>query len=182
MIWRLLLATLLLNYFFINICYAQQSNAPCIKNAKQLNKIEHNKDIGRIIQARKYKVKGRFYQSKSYNQIGKYQEIGLASWYGKQNHGKQTANGEIFNQYKISAAHKTLPLPSIVKVENLTNGKSLIVKVNDRGPFSYKRSIDLSCAAAILLGFKEKGITKVKITYMPTMTKKLVKTKYLTHK
>ena len=73
-----------------------------------------------------------------------YDEIGIASWYGKKFHGKPTANGETFNMYKVSAAHKTLPLPSQVKVTNLNNNKSLIMRVNDRGPFAKERIIDLS--------------------------------------
>ena len=94
-----------------------------------------------------------------------YDEIGVASWYGEEFHGKLTANGERFNMYKVSAAHKTLPLPSKVKVTNLDNNKSLIMRVNDRGPFAKDRIIDLSMRAADLLGFKEKGTQKVRVQY-----------------
>ena len=81
-----------------------------------------------------------------------YYEEGVASWYGPNFHGKLTANGEIFNQYDITAAHKTLPLPSIVRVTNLENSREIIVRINDRGPFVGNRIIDLSLKSAQLLG------------------------------
>ena len=81
-----------------------------------------------------------------------YRERGIASWYGKKFHGQRTANGETYDMYAMTAAHKTLPLPSYVRVRNLNNGKSVIVRVNDRGPFREGRIIDLSYAAATRLG------------------------------
>jgi len=94
-----------------------------------------------------------------------YEEVdsGIASYYGTQFHGRKTASGEIFNQYKLTAAHKTLKLGTIVKVTNTSNGKSVIVKINDRGPFIKGRVIDLSTKAAEELGYKNKGTTHVKI-------------------
>lgn len=99
-----------------------------------------------------------------------YHEKGLASWYGPNFHGKPTANGEIFDMHKISAAHKTLPLPSVVRVTNLENGRSLVVRVNDRGPFIRGRIIDLSKKAAELLGFVEQGtaLVEVQLTVEPS--------------
>jgi len=94
-----------------------------------------------------------------------YDEVGIASWYGKKFHKKLTANGETFDMFKISAAHKTLPLPSIVKVTNLENNKSIILRVNDRGPFAKNRIIDLSMRAAERLGFKDQGTSKVRVQY-----------------
>ena len=94
-----------------------------------------------------------------------YDEVGVASWYGKKFHKRLTANGETFDMFKISAAHKTLPLPSIVKVINLENNKSIILRVNDRGPFAKDRIIDLSMRAAERLGFKEQGTSKVRVQY-----------------
>jgi rare lipoprotein A (peptidoglycan hydrolase) len=91
----------------------------------------------------------------------RYSEIGIASWYGDEFHKGLTANGELFDKNLITAAHKTLPLPSIVKVTNLENGKSMKIRVNDRGPFVKGRIIDLSEAAAKELGFYEKGKAKV---------------------
>ena len=94
-----------------------------------------------------------------------YDEVGIASWYGKKFHKKLTANGETFDMFKISAAHKTLPLPSIVKVTNLENNKSIILRVNDRGPFAKDRIIDLSMRAAEILGFKDQGTSQVRVQY-----------------
>ena len=90
-----------------------------------------------------------------------YREIGIASWYGQKFHGNLTANGEIYDMHGISAAHKTLPLPTFVKVTNLENGKSMILRVNDRGPFYEDRIIDLSWEAAKQLKFEQQGTTSV---------------------
>ena len=93
-----------------------------------------------------------------------YQAQGMASWYGKQFHGKRTASGEIYDMYGMSAAHPTLPIPSYVRVTSLTTGKSIIVRVNDRGPFHSKRIIDLSYTAAHKLGIVHGGSGMVEIT------------------
>lgn len=107
-----------------------------------------------------YKIKGKkYYPAVDYG----YNKKGIASWYGPNFHGKLTANGERYNQNDLTAAHKTLPLPSIVRVTNLENGKSLIVRVNDRGPYAHGRIIDMSKRAAELLAFKNKGIAKVRV-------------------
>ena len=95
-----------------------------------------------------------------------YEETGIASWYGDKFHGKLTANGEIFNKNSISAAHKTLPMPSMVRVTNLDNGNVLNVRINDRGPYIHGRIIDLSEKAAELLGFKDVGIARVKVNIL----------------
>lgn len=92
-----------------------------------------------------------------------FSQTGRASWYGRKFHGKKTSSGEIYNMYKFSAAHKTLPIPSYIEVINLANNKSLIVRVNDRGPFINPRILDLSYAAAKELGFVTQGTTPVKI-------------------
>ena len=108
-----------------------------------------------------YELNGIVYQPmKSANG---YTEEGTASWYGMKFHGKQTANGEIYDLYKMTAAHKTLPLPSYVKVTNLDNNLSVVVRVNDRGPFVGDRLIDLSFAAAKKLGYADSGLAHVKI-------------------
>ena len=86
-----------------------------------------------------------------------YRERGVASWYGKKFHGRKTSNGETYDMYAMTAAHKTLPLPSYVRVRNLNNGKSVVVRVNDRGPFLHNRLIDLSYAAADRLGIVGTG-------------------------
>ena len=92
-----------------------------------------------------------------------YVKEGTASWYGTKFHGKQTANGEVYDMFKMTAAHKTLPLPSYVKVTNLDNNRSVVLRVNDRGPFHGDRLIDVSYVAAKKLGFAEDGTSNVKI-------------------
>lgn len=95
-----------------------------------------------------------------------YDVVGIASWYGDAFHLKATANGEIFDMNAVSAAHTTLPLPSIVEVTNLENGRKLAVRVNDRGPFVGDRIIDLSHEAARQLGYDRKGLAKVRVRYL----------------
>ena len=92
-----------------------------------------------------------------------FEQVGTASWYGPRFHGKKTANGEVFNQNKLTAAHRTLPLGATAEVTNVTNGKSVEVKINDRGPYVNGRVIDLSRAAAIRLGMKDAGLARVQI-------------------
>jgi rare lipoprotein A len=95
-----------------------------------------------------------------------YSAVGLASWYGDDFHGRYTANGEIFDMNSLSAAHPTLPLPSYVRVTNLANNRSIVVRVNDRGPYVGDRVIDLSVKTAKLLGFYGHGLAKVKVDYV----------------
>lgn len=115
----------------------------------------------RMFNSRPYKVLGKYYTPLT---SGKgYEEVGYASWYGQKFHGHLTSNGETYNMFAMSAAHKTLPLPSYVRVTNLDNDKQAIVRVNDRGPFHDNRIIDLSYAAAVKLGYHNKGTAKVKI-------------------
>ncbi len=104
-----------------------------------------------------------------------YKEIGVASWYGEDFHNKKTANGETYNMNDYTAAHRTLPLPSMVKVTNLENGKSIIVRVNDRGPFAKDRIIDLSKKVANYLGFQNQGTTKVKVEFLKAETDKMLR-------
>jgi len=92
-----------------------------------------------------------------------YDVVGNASWYGPDFHGKRTANGELYDMNSLTAAHTTLPMPSYVRVTNLTNGRSLVLRVNDRGPFVKSRVIDVSRRAAQLLGFAEQGIQRVRV-------------------
>lgn len=112
---------------------------------------------------RPYQVRGRWY--KPQHQPG-YNEVGTASWYGQQFHNRKTASGELFDMALTSAAHKTLPLPSIVEVTNLDNGRKAMVRVNDRGPFVEGRIIDLSRAGAEALGFASKGMARVRVRYV----------------
>jgi rare lipoprotein A len=114
-----------------------------------------------------YLIEGRLYVPMSFDQAYSYEETGTASWYGKetldQHNGQPTAYGETFNPNLPSAAHKYLPLPMIVRVTNLENNASIVVRVNDRGPFVENRVIDLSAEAAKRLGFYDKGTARVKI-------------------
>ena len=102
-----------------------------------------------------------------------YHETGIASWYGPKFHNRKTANGEIFDMNAISAAHRTLPLPSVVQVTNLKNGRSLKVLVNDRGPFAHGRIIDLSRRAAQLLGFERAGTAPVRVAILAEESRRL---------
>lgn len=95
--------------------------------------------------------------------LADYRERGIASWYGTKFHGQKTSNGEIFDLYAASAAHKTLPIPCYARVTNLENGRSIVVRVNDRGPFHSDRLIDLSYGAAVKLGFMEVGTAPVEV-------------------
>ena len=116
---------------------------------------------GRIKVGQPYQVNGVWYYPQP---DPDYDETGLASWYGDPFHGRATANGETYDMNVVSAAHKTLPLPSFVRVTNLDNGRSMVVRVNDRGPFVNGRIIDISRRGAQLLGFYEKGTAKVRVT------------------
>ena len=114
-------------------------------NAQSLHQYKHKKTSRTFVSAKNYQAKG------------------LASWYGSEFHRKRTSSGERFNMYQLTAAHKTLPLDTYVQVTNLSNGKHVIVKINDRGPFIHNRLIDLSYAAAKKIGMVRKGTTPVSI-------------------
>lgn len=108
----------------------------------------------------RYEVAGVWYSPRA---DPGYSQTGIASWYGRPFHGQRTANGEIYDMNAMTAAHKTLPMPSFVRVTNLENGRALILRVNDRGPFVNGRIIDVSRRAAQLLGFSEKGIARIHV-------------------
>src|SRR6202023_1666749 len=110
-----------------------------------------------------YTVAGRVYVPE---EDVNYREDGLASWYGDDFHGRLTANGEVFDMGALTAAHPTLPMPCYARVTNLSNGKSLIVRVNDRGPYHGNRLIDVSNKAAELLEFKGNGVARVRVEYV----------------
>ncbi|WP_225117976.1 septal ring lytic transglycosylase RlpA family protein [Bradyrhizobium sp. BRP22] len=110
-----------------------------------------------------YMVAGRMYVPE---EDANYRAEGLASWYGDDFHGRLTANGEVFDMASLTAAHPTLPMPSYARVTNLRNGKSVIVRVNDRGPYHGNRLIDVSNKAAELLEFRGNGIARVRVEYV----------------
>lgn len=118
---------------------------------------------GRYVVGKPYKIAGKWYHPELDED---YEAVGLASWYGPTFHGRQTANGEVFDQDALTAAHTTMPLPSYARVTNLKNGRSVVVRVNDRGPFHDNREIDLSKRAAELLDFKGRGTAKVRVQYV----------------
>jgi len=110
-----------------------------------------------------YQIQGIwYYPAEDYD----YDETGIASWYGAQFHGRKTANGEVYDMNTLTAAHRTLPMPSYVRVTNLENGRSLILKVNDRGPFARGRVLDVSRRGAQLLGFHNDGTARVRVQIM----------------
>jgi rare lipoprotein A len=112
---------------------------------------------------RPYELNGRTYVPA---EDPNYRSEGIASWYGPDFHGKPTANGEIFDMNGISGAHPTLPMPSYLRVTNLANGRSIIVRINDRGPYARERVTDLSVGAARALGFYDQGLARVRIEYV----------------
>lgn len=118
---------------------------------------------GRYMVGKPYKIAGKTYRPR---EDPDYKNVGLASWYGDAFHGRLTANGEVYDMHRLTAAHTTMPLPSYARVTNVKNGRSVIVRVNDRGPFHGNRVIDLSKRTAELLDFKTAGIAKVKVEYV----------------
>ena len=93
--------------------------------------------------------------------VGPFRQVGVASWYGRRYHGQPTSSGEPYDMYRMTAAHPTLPIPSYARVTNPANGRSVVVRINDRGPFLHDRIIDLSYVAALKLGFAETGSARV---------------------
>jgi len=152
--------------FLLVIMFSFLSSCTSVELAANLGKKAfYKKDQSKVSKAiykigNPYVVDGKkYFPKKNLN----YDEKGIASWYGPKFHGKLTANGEIFNQYKLTAAHKTLPIPSAVKVTNLKNNKSLILRVNDRGPFVNDRIIDLSYESAKKLNLLKSGTGFVRV-------------------
>ena len=143
----------------------------------------HKKYKGYYKIGKQYTINDQTYFPQHYAQ---YNEMGIASWYSDDCYKCKThdvcdkcvtANGEIFNKNLLTAAHRTLPMPSMVKVINLDNGKSAILKVNDRGPFRNNRIIDVSEKAAEVLDFKKQGLATVRIEYLQNATERLIKSK-----
>ncbi|TVR07906.1 MAG: septal ring lytic transglycosylase RlpA family protein [Salinarimonadaceae bacterium] len=124
---------------------------------------------GRAMVGRPYTIAGRRYVPRVDED---YSREGLASWYGPGFHGRRTANGEVFDKHSVTAAHTTMPLPSYARVTNLVNNRSMIVRVNDRGPFHGNRVIDVSQSVAEALDFRHRGVQRVRVDYVgPASTK-----------
>jgi rare lipoprotein A len=118
---------------------------------------------GQYLVGRPYTIAGRTYRP---SENSAYSAVGMASWYGDAFHGRRTANGEVYDMRSLSAAHPTMPLPSYARVTNLANGYSIVVRVNDRGPFHGGRVMDVSSRVADLLDFKSLGTARVKVEYV----------------
>lgn len=139
-----------------------QDGAPSkLKTISFKEPVPSKEPLSRYGNPSEYSVDGRSYQVMRSSK--RYKARGIASWYGTKFHKQRTSSGEPYNMYVMSAAHKTLPLPTYVKVKNLNNGKEAVVKVNDRGPFHSNRIIDVSYAAALKLGIFPKGTAPVEI-------------------
>lgn len=139
------------------------------KETRPTQKPQGNVGVGGYYKVGKpYQIKGSWYYPK---EDYSYDETGIASWYGSDFHELQTANGESYNKNELTAAHKTLPMPSLARVTNLENGRSIVVRINDRGPFSGARVIDVSQRAAQLLGFEKQGTAKVRVQVLADESK-----------
>ncbi len=136
-----------------------------VKASPRVSNLESNlpRGGGRDQLGQPYKVRGKMYYPK---EDKNYKKVGYASWYGDAFHGRLTANGEIYDKTHLTAAHPTMPLPSYARVTNLETGSSVIVRVNDRGPYSNGRLIDLSQRAADMLAYRQTGTAKVKVEYV----------------
>ena len=156
---------------FLGLLTSCSTGTPELAGLSPQAQAEIIKNYGGIYKIGKpYQIAGRWYYPK---EDYKYSETGVASWYGEDFNGKRTANGERYNMNTLTAAHRTLPLPCIVKVTNLQNGRSVVVRVNDRGPYVKDRIIDLSKHGAQLLGYMGQGTTKVKVEIMAKESKAL---------
>lgn len=141
-----------------------------VHTAKQVRGDTISTGDGRYKVGSPYQIRGVwYYPAEDYE----YSETGIASWYGPNFHGKKTANGETYNQNDMTAAHRTLPLPSAVRVTNLENGRSIVLRINDRGPFARGRIIDVSRRGAQLLGFERNGVAKVRVDVLPDESRQL---------
>ncbi len=133
------------------------SPSPRVADGRSISKGGGTYKVGRP-----YRVGGRWYHP---HENPNYDRTGTASWYGTAFHGRRTSNGEIYDMHAITAGHPTLPMPSYVWVTNLQNGRTLLVRVNDRGPYAKDRLIDLSYQTAHALGFSQRGLARVRVRY-----------------
>lgn len=157
---KLFIIIFVFQYFFLGCTPIKKNNSSQLyKEIIDKNIIPKVESYSKYGNPKTYTVFGVKYRTLA-THIG-YSEIGIASWYGKKFHGKLTSSREVYDMYKITAAHKSLPIPCYAKVTNLKNNKSLIVRVNDRGPFKKGRIIDLSYAAAKKLDFVNEGTAQV---------------------
>jgi rare lipoprotein A len=142
------------------VCVLAMFAAACASTNESVVSVPPNAGVYKV--GKPYEIDGTWYYPREQQD---YDETGIASWYGPTFYGKQTANGELFDANALTAAHRTLPMPVNVRVTNLDNGKSVIVRINDRGPYAKGRIIDVSERAAKLLGFYGEGTARVRVTY-----------------
>ncbi len=162
---KILLLLPLCSVLLLTACAETQFGANVAKSIGKDNRSQGTYKVGNpyIINGQEYHPQENF----------NYVETGIASWYGPGFHGKSTANGEQYDQNELTAAHKTLQMPSLVRVTNLENGRAVVLRVNDRGPYSSGRIIDLSSKAAELLQMKGKGTAKVKVETLPAESRRI---------
>jgi len=161
------LAILVTAGLFLSACAETQF---LIHTAKRINDTENSQSKGKYKVGNPYQIQGTWY----YPHVDyEYEETGIASWYGPNFHGKATANGETFDMNELTAAHRTLPLPSLVEVTNLENGRKIHLRINDRGPFAKGRIIDVSRQGAQLLGFRINGTAKVRVRILAAESRQL---------
>jgi len=154
----------------LGACAELQLATHATKELQKSSEEPREQSIGDYKVGKPYQVAGVWYYPKvDY----RYAETGIASWYGPGFDGEKTANGETYDQMELTAAHRTLPLPSMVRVTNLENGRAIAVRINDRGPFKSGRIIDLSLRAAQLLGIVDNGTAKVRVEIMPDESRQL---------
>jgi rare lipoprotein A len=151
----------LLAVISLTACAESQLALHMAKSLQRATAEKPSADAGKYKVGKPYQIAGVWYYPREDPQ---YSKTGIASWYGKKFHGRRTANGELYDMNDLTAAHKTLPMPVRVRVTNLDNGRSLVLRINDRGPFVNGRIIDVSRRAAQLLGFQKRGTAKVRVT------------------
>lgn len=168
-VWLAAVGTAVLTSILLAGCGGGSGSAPVVRDGPgKIRDFSHIPDAVPRVEPRSrggnapsYVVFGQRYQTLASSQG--YRARGIASWYGSKFHGRKTANGEVYDMYAMTAAHRSLPIPTYVEVTNLENGRQIIVRVNDRGPFHDNREIDLSFAAAGRLGMLEKGTALVEV-------------------
>ena len=166
------LSIILASVFFLGACAETQLLVHTAKRVQRADKPAPLKPAGEYKIGKPYQISGVWY----YPEVNYgYAETGVASWYGPKFHGKRTANGEIFDMNDLTAAHGTLPLPSLVQVTNLENGRALKLRVNDRGPFAHGRIIDVSRRGAQLLGFARNGTARVRVEILASGSRLLAR-------
>jgi rare lipoprotein A len=156
---------------FLSACAETQFVAQTVKQVSKDDK-KPKSTSGKYKIGNPYQIKNVWYYPK---EDYEYDETGIGSWYGAKFHGRKTANGEIYDMNGISAAHRTLPMPSFVRVTNLGNGRTMNIRINDRGPYAHGRILDLSRRAAQLLGFEKQGTARIRVRILASESRTLAR-------